>query len=56
MIQTEASGEVSMRAGVLVLSALTLAACAMQRAQEAQDARVQMVGLSKEQVLGAWGL
>jgi hypothetical protein len=29
--------------------------CAIQRAQTAQDARVQMVGLSKEQVLACMG-
>ena len=44
-----------MRVAVLVLSGILLSACAIQRAQEAQDARVQMVGLSKEQVLGCMG-
>jgi hypothetical protein len=33
----------------------TLAGCAIQRAQIAQDARAQMVGLSKEQVLACMG-
>ena len=32
---------------------LGLGGCAFQRAEVAQDARVQMVGMSKEQVL-AW--
>jgi outer membrane protein assembly factor BamE (lipoprotein component of BamABCDE complex) len=32
-----------------------LAGCAIQRAQEAQDARAQMVGMSKEQVLACMG-
>src|SRR5262245_52390919 len=40
--------------GILVLGAL-LAGCAIQRAQVAQDARVQMVGMSKEQVLACMG-
>jgi outer membrane protein assembly factor BamE (lipoprotein component of BamABCDE complex) len=44
-----------MRTIVLALSAILLSACAIQRAQEAQDARVQMVGLSKEQVLACMG-
>lgn len=44
-----------MRTIVLALSAIFLSACAIQRAQEAQDARVQMVGLSKEQVLACMG-
>jgi hypothetical protein len=52
----EGLGVVSMRAVVLVaLSAILLSACAIQRAQEAQDARALMVGLSKEQVLGCMG-
>jgi hypothetical protein len=36
-------------------AALLLTGCAIQRAQEAQDARAQMVGMSKEQVLGCIG-
>src|SRR4051794_2486617 len=36
-------------------SVCALAGCAIQRAQVAQDARAQMVGLSKEQVLGCMG-
>ena len=35
--------------------ATVLSGCAIQRAQVAQDARAQMVGLSKEQVLGCMG-
>jgi hypothetical protein len=31
--------------------AVAVSGCAIQRAQVAQDARVQMVGMSKEQVL-----
>ena len=34
---------------------LVLSGCAFQRAEVAQDARVQMVGMSKEQVLGCMG-
>jgi hypothetical protein len=42
---------------ILTIVALVpaLAGCAIQRAQTAQDARVQMVGLSKEQVLACMG-
>jgi len=42
---------------ILVTMALgaMLAGCAIQRAQVAQDARVQMVGMSKEQVLVCMG-
>ena len=40
--------------GIVVLGA-ALAGCAIQRAQVAQDARAQMVGLSKEQVLTCMG-
>ena len=35
--------------------AVALGGCAIQRAQVAQDARVQMVGMSKEQVLACMG-
>ena len=35
--------------------ATVLSGCAIQRAQVAQDARAQMVGLFKEQVLGCMG-
>jgi hypothetical protein len=35
--------------------AIVLAGCAIQRAQIAQDARAQMVGMSKEQVLTCMG-
>lgn len=41
--------------GLAVALAVALAGCAIQRAQVAQDARAQMVGLSKEQVLGCMG-
>jgi hypothetical protein len=41
--------------GIAVALGLALAGCAIQRAQVAQDARAQMVGLSKEQVLGCMG-
>ena len=34
---------------------IALGGCAFQRAQEAQDARAQMVGMSKEQVLACMG-
>ncbi len=40
--------------GTVALS-ITLGACAIQRAQVAQDARVQMVGMSKEQILKCMG-
>jgi len=36
-------------------AAVLLSGCAFQRAQEAQDARAQMVGMSKEQVLACMG-
>lgn len=42
------------RLGVVALAA-TLAGCALQRAEIAQDARAQMVGMSKEQVLTCMG-
>jgi outer membrane protein assembly factor BamE (lipoprotein component of BamABCDE complex) len=40
--------------GIAVLG-LALAGCAIQRAEIAQDARAQMVGMSKEQVLACMG-
>ncbi|MHC2535998.1 hypothetical protein ACVJMY_005567 [Bradyrhizobium diazoefficiens] len=40
--------------GVVALAA-ALCGCAIQRAQVAQDARAQMVGMSKEQVLACMG-
>jgi hypothetical protein len=40
--------------GIVVLC-VALGGCAIQRAQVAQDARAQMVGLSKEQVLTCMG-
>jgi hypothetical protein len=39
----------------IVALAIALGGCAIQRAQTAQDARVQMVGLPKEQVLICMG-
>src|SRR5262245_9021430 len=45
----------TMRIIALVCCAAALSGCAIQRAQVAQDARAQMVGLSKEQVLGCMG-
>ena len=41
---------------LLIAPCLFLAGCAIQRAQTAQDARIQMVGLSKEQVLTCMGV
>jgi hypothetical protein len=43
--------------GIVALgaAAVLLGGCAIQRAQEAQDARAQMVGMSKEQVLACMG-
>lgn len=38
-----------------VLAAVLLGACAIQRAHVAQEARVQMIGLKKEQVLACMG-
>lgn len=39
----------------LPLVALLLTSCALQRAQEAADARTQMVGMPQEQVLACMG-
>ena len=44
-----------MRTLVIVLLCAASGGCAIQRAQTAQDARSQMVGLSKEQVLACMG-
>jgi hypothetical protein len=44
-----------MRFVLVVCCTAALAGCAVQRAQVAQDARAQMVGMSKEQVLGCMG-
>jgi hypothetical protein len=44
-----------MRALGVVALAAALCGCAFQRAQVAQDARAQMVGMSKEQVLACMG-
>ncbi|MGX4804865.1 hypothetical protein [Bradyrhizobium guangdongense] len=43
------------RFGVVALAA-TLAGCAIQRAEIAQDARAKMVGMPKEQVLACMGV
>ena len=43
------------RAGLLCLIAVAIAACELQRAQEASDAQTAMVGMSKEQVLACMG-
>ena len=45
----------SVRAGLLCLVAVAIAACELQRAQEASDAQTAMVGMSKEQVLACMG-
>ena len=44
-----------MRIVGLICFAAALSGCAIQRAQVAKDAREQMVGFSKEQVLGCMG-
>lgn len=46
-----------MRTGLLVatVAGLALAACAVQRAQVANDAQSKMIGLSREQVLACMG-
>lgn len=44
-----------MRVLGIVALGVALAGCAIQRSQIAQDARAQMVGLSKEQVLTCMG-
>ncbi len=41
--------------GALLLVVIAVAACAIQRAQEAADARAKMVGMSKEQILSCMG-
>ena len=44
-----------MRAVAILSCATVLAGCAIQRAQVAQDARAQLVGFSKEQILACMG-
>lgn len=44
-----------MRATLSVLTLLALAGCAFERAQIAEEARAQMVGMSKAQVLACMG-
>jgi hypothetical protein len=51
----DAAGEIIVKIIAIACCATALAGCAIQRAQVAQDARAQMVGLSKEQVLGCMG-
>lgn len=48
-------GEIVVKIIILVCRAAALAGCAIERAQVAQDARAQMVGRSKEQVLACMG-
>ncbi len=40
---------------VIAISASGIAACAIQRAQLASDAQNQMIGMTKEQILGCMG-
>jgi hypothetical protein len=40
---------------ILSMAAFMIAGCAIQRAQTAQDARVQMVGMSSEDILACMG-
>ncbi len=44
------------RVGILIALLLMLCGCAFQRAQEAADARAQIVGLTKEQVFTCMGI
>jgi hypothetical protein len=44
-----------MRDLIIVVLCAMLGGCALQRAEIAQDARTQMVGMSKEQVLACMG-
>ena len=48
-------GIIKMRILGIVALGVALSGCAIQRAQIAQDARAQMVGMSKEQVLTCMG-
>lgn len=48
-------GDKKMRQPLLIALGLVLTGCAFQRAEIAQDARTQMVGMSKEQVLACMG-
>ena len=48
-------GDQQMRILRIVALSAALAGCAIQRAEIAQDARAQMVGMSKEQVLASMG-
>jgi outer membrane protein assembly factor BamE (lipoprotein component of BamABCDE complex) len=40
---------------LICIGCLALAACSLQRAQTAQNAQSQLVGMSKEQILGCMG-
>jgi hypothetical protein len=51
----EAAGGFKIRFLWVVAIGAALAGCAIQRAQIAQEARAQMVGMSKEQVLACMG-
>jgi hypothetical protein len=51
-IASATAGENIVKIIAIACCATALAGCAIQRAQVAQDARAQMVGLSKEQILG----
>jgi outer membrane protein assembly factor BamE (lipoprotein component of BamABCDE complex) len=42
-------------ATIILLACLTVVACSLQRAETAQHAQTQMVGMSKEQVLQCMG-
>lgn len=44
-----------MKALFVAVVALSLAGCAIQRAQTAQEARSQLIGMSKEQILSCMG-
>ena len=43
------------RFAMLAVACLAVSGCAIQRAQEASDARTKMIGMSKEQVLACMG-
>jgi hypothetical protein len=47
---------IRVRLGILIALLPMLCGCAFQRAQEAADARVQLVGLTKEQVFTCMGI
>jgi hypothetical protein len=45
-----------MRVAIGLVAAIALTGCAIQRAQLSQDAKAQMIGKSKEQVLACMGI